>query len=206
MSEPEFRSFLRSVIRVLEDLKLTYAIGGSVASSAYGEARSTHDVDISVVLPVDQVLPFTEAFQALGYYVFLDAVLDAIIGRQMFNIIDARSGYKADIFPVDPDTPTFQEGQVLQRRRRGIYDVFSGAEAVLFSPEDVIIYKLKYYLEGRMTKHLRDIGAMLAAQGDALDYVYTAEWAERIGAGEVWATILAAYRRSQQATEDRLDA
>ena len=102
MSEPEFRSFLRSVIRVLEDLKFTYAIGGSVASSAYGEARSTHDVDISVVLPVDQVLPFTEAFQALGYYVTLDAVLDAIIGRQMFNIIDARSGYKADIFPVDP--------------------------------------------------------------------------------------------------------
>jgi hypothetical protein len=206
MSEPEFRSFLRSVIKVLEDLKLTYAIGGSVASSAYGEARSTHDVDISVVLPVDQVLPFTEAFQALGYYVFLDAVLDAIIGRQMFNIIDARSGYKADIFPVDPDTPTFQESQVLQRCRPGIYDASSGAEAVLFSPEDVIVYKLKYYLEGRMTKHLRDIGAMLTAQGDALDYAYIGEWAERIDAAEVWTTILAEYRRTQRASEVRLAA
>jgi hypothetical protein len=152
--------------------------------------------------PLDQVLPFTEAFQALGYYVFLDAAPDAIIGRQMFNIIDARSGYKADIFPVDPDTPTFQEGQALQRRRPGIYDVSSGAEAVLFSPEDVIVYKLKYYLEGRMTKHLRDIGAMLAALGDALEYAYIAEWANRIGAGEIWTEILAEYHRTQKGPEE----
>jgi len=50
-------------------------------------------------------------------------------------------------------------------------------------------------LEGRMPKHLRDIGAMLVVQGEALDYDYIAEWAERIGAADVWAEILAEYRR-----------
>jgi hypothetical protein len=86
----------------------------------------------------------------------------------------------------------------LQRRRLGVYDVSSGAEAVLYSPEDVIVYKLKYYVQGRMPKHLRDIGAMLAVQGDALDYDYIAEWTGRISATEIWAEILAEYRRTQQ--------
>jgi len=96
---------------------------------------------------------------------------------------------------VDPQNPTPLEQQALQRRRYQVYDEISGAQAVFYSPEDVIVYKLKYYLEGRMPKHLRDIGAMLVVQGQALDYDYIAEWAEQIGAAEVWAEILAEYRR-----------
>jgi len=197
MIEPEFNAFLHSVVETLEQLELTYGIGGSVASSVYGEARSTRDVDISVALPIDQVSSFARAFESLGYYISLDAVLDAVIARQPFNIIDARRGYKADIFPIDPDSPTPHERAVLERLRRQVYDESDSAEAVMVSPEDVIIYKLKYYLEGRMPKHLRDIGAMLAAQGEVLDDDYIAEWANRIGAAEVWTEILAEYQRTQ---------
>ncbi len=46
-SVPEFDTFLRSIIETLELLDLPYMIGGSVASSIYGEARSTRDVDVS---------------------------------------------------------------------------------------------------------------------------------------------------------------
>lgn len=194
-SAPEFDTFLRSVIETLERLGLPYIIGGSVASSIYGEARSTRDVDVSVVLPLEQVGAFVQAFQSLGYYVFADVIIDAIIAHQPFNIIDAQSGYKADIFVVDPQHPTPLEQQALQRCRRQVYDETSGAQAVFYSPEDVIVYKLKYYLEGRMPKHLRDIGAILIVQGEALDYDYIVEWAERIGAADVWAEILAEYRR-----------
>jgi hypothetical protein len=193
MTEPEFNLFLRSIVGTLEQLGLTYGIGGSVASSLYGEARSTLDVDISVVLPVDRAVAFTQAFEALGYYAFLDAVLDAIIARQPFNIIDAQRGYKADIFPIDPDAPTPQEREILGRLQRHVYDEADGASALLYSPEDVIVYKLKYYVLGRIPKHLRDIGAMLAANGDAIDRAYITRWAERIGAGDVWSELLAAY-------------
>ncbi len=193
MIEPEFKHFLDSVVETLEQLGLTYGIGGSVASSLYGEARSTLDVDISVVLPIDRVLAFTQAFQALGYYAFLDAVLDAIIARQPFNIIDAQRGYKADIFPIDPDTPTPQEQEILGRLQRHVYDESDGAAAMLYSPEDVIVYKLKYYVLGRIPKHLRDIGAILAAKGQALDREYITRWAGRIGAGDVWAELLSAF-------------
>ena len=197
MIEPEFNRFLRSVIETLEQLGLTYGIGGSVASSLYGEARSTLDVDISVVLPLDRVLAFTQAFQALGYYAFLDAILDAIVAHQPFNIIDAHRGYKADIFPVDSDAPTPQEREVLSRLQRHVYDESDGASAVLYSPEDVIVYKLKYYILGRIPKHLRDIGAIMSARGDALDRDHIAHWAVRIGAIDVWAELLATYDSTQ---------
>jgi len=60
-SVPEFDTFLRSIIETLERLGLSYMIGGSVASSIYGEVRSTRDVDVSVVLPLEQVGSFSPA-------------------------------------------------------------------------------------------------------------------------------------------------
>ena len=51
---------------------------------------------------------------------------------------------------------------------------------MLYSPEDVIVYKLKYYVLGRIPKHLRDIGAIMTAKGDALDRAFIAGWAGRV--------------------------
>jgi hypothetical protein len=195
--EPEFGSFLHSIVETLEKLELPYLIGGSVASSIYGEARSTRDVDISVSLPVDQVAGFVLAFEALDYYVFADAIIDAIIAHGAFNIIDGRTGYKVDIYVVDPNAPTPQEQEAFERKRKLVYDESTGAQAILYSPEDVIVYKLQYYVQGRMPKHLRDIAAMLVVQGDALDYDYVARWAEQIGGVEIWAELLAEYRSRQ---------
>ncbi|MEE8391506.1 MAG: hypothetical protein V3S14_12025, partial [Anaerolineae bacterium] len=66
--------------------RFQYAIGGSVASSRYGEPRSTFDVDISVRLPLDETNRFVTAFQALGYHIYLDVIVDALIEKQPFNL------------------------------------------------------------------------------------------------------------------------
>ena len=193
MSPKSYRAFAASMIETLESLGLQYAIGGSFASSTYGEARTTIDIDISVVLPESEMQRFVEAIQKLGYDVFLDAIVDAMIQNMPFNIIDAASGYKADMFLVEP-TPL--EQSVLARSRRVVYDTTANATAVLYSPEDVILYKLKYFLMGRSQKHLRDIGAILVVQGTALDYDYIAHWAQGIGATAVWNQLLAEYHRA----------
>jgi hypothetical protein len=198
MEPRSYREFTDSVIRTLESLELDYAIGGSFASMAYSEVRTTVDIDISVVLPLAAGSRFVQAFERLGYYVSLDSIIDALVHGLPFNIIDAESGYKADIFVIDPDAPTLLEQSVMYRRRRGVYDEASGAEAMLYSPEDVIVYKLKYYVSGRMTKHLRDIGAMLIVQREALDYDYIAHWAGQVGAAEVWRQLLDEYKRDLQ--------
>jgi hypothetical protein len=193
MASKTYREFAASIIETLESLGLQYAIGGSFASSTYGEARTTMDIDISIVLSESDVNKFVEVIQNLGYYVFHDAIVDAMLKNMPFNIIDASSGYKADMFLVEP-TPL--EQSILARSRRVVYDTATNATAVLYSPEDVIVYKLKYFLMGRSQKHLRDIGAILAVQGTTLDYDYIARWAQEIGATEVWDQLLTEYRRT----------
>jgi hypothetical protein len=193
MASKTYREFAASIVETLESLRLQYAIGGSFASSTYGEARTTMDIDISIVLPESEMQRLVEVIQQLGYYVFLDSIVDAMIQNMPFNIMDATSGYKADIFLVAP-TPLDQS--VLARSRRMVYDATTNATAMLYSPEDVIIYKLKYFLMGRSQKHLRDIGAILIVQGTALDYDYIAHWAQQVGATEVWNQLLAEYRRA----------
>jgi len=193
MTSKTYHEFAASIIETLESLGLQYAIGGSFASSTYGEARTTMDIDISIVLPESEAPRFVEVMQRLGYYAFLDAIVDSMIQDMPFNIIDAASGYKADFFLVKP-TPL--EQSVLARIRRVVYDQTTNATAALYSPEDVILYKLKYFLMGRSQKHLRDISAILAVQGPALDYDYIAHWAPGIGATGVWNQLLAEYHRA----------
>ena len=199
MSRQRYRDFVCSVIETLESLGFVYFIGGSFASIYYGEMRTTQDIDIAVVLPLEEATRFVQAFQALDYYVYLEMIVDAFIHKQPFNVIDAESGYKADIFLVDPDEPTDLERSAMARRRREVYDPDTGAETYLYAPEDVIIYKLKYYLSGRIDKHLRDIAAMLMVQGDLLDFDYLERWATRIGAAELWHTLLEEHHRRTQA-------
>lgn len=196
MSTDSFRTFVRSIIETLERLGATYIIGGSVASSHYSEPRTTVDVDISVAIPFEETGRLIRAFQDLGYYADLEAGVDAVVHTQPFNVIDGTSGYKADLFLILE--PTDLERSALARRRREVYDPQTGAAAWFYAPEDVIIYKLRYYLRGRLDKHLRDIAAILMVQGDDLDWGYLDRWAREVGAGEVWELLLNEYRRRTQ--------
>ena len=48
MLQPE--RLIRKVIQTLEDAGIEYMVTGSVVSSLQGEPRSTHDIDLVVVL------------------------------------------------------------------------------------------------------------------------------------------------------------
>ncbi len=196
MAAKTYREFAAAIIDTLESLGITYAIGGSFASNAYGEARMTLDIDISLVLPQSDVKLFVDAVQAQGYYITYDSIVDALVHDLPFNIIDAVSGYKADLF-IFKSAPL--ELSILTRSRRVEYDLDSHASAMLYSPEDVIIYKLKYYLMGQSPKHLRDIGAILIVQAGALDTAYITNWAGQIGASDVWEQLLEEYRGRSKA-------
>ena len=182
-----FYEFANSIIATLETLNIRYAIGGSVASSTYGAYRSTNDIDISIEMTLSESERFINAFTALGYYVYMDAILDAFIWHTPFNVIDAKSGYKADFFLVEP-TPL--QMSLFQRTQRVPYDADSGAEAIMYSIEDVIVYKLKYFAEGKMPKHPRDILAMLDIHHDTIDFEYIAYWANETGVLDIWNEIL----------------
>lgn len=51
MKKPEILVALKPVVESFEKLGIDYYIGGSVASSVYGIARSTLDVDLVASIP-----------------------------------------------------------------------------------------------------------------------------------------------------------
>ncbi|MEO8954024.1 MAG: hypothetical protein ABI396_11520 [Ktedonobacteraceae bacterium] len=77
MNVPDLSQTLTPVVEVLEQLSVPYHIGGSVASSLFGEARPTLDIDIVADLQLSQAHTFVSLL-ASDYYVVEDAVRDAI--------------------------------------------------------------------------------------------------------------------------------
>ena len=56
-------------------------------------------------------------------------------------------------------------------------------------PEYVILRKLLFFREGGSSKHVRDVRALLAAQGDKLDYAALERLAEERGVAGLLAEI-----------------
>jgi hypothetical protein len=176
---------LRYVIEVLESQKLTYMVVGSFASSTYGEARLTHDIDIVVSLFADAVDRLCIAFPAPEFYVSAAAAREAVQMRGQFNVIHPTSGNKVDFMIARDDA--WGRSQLSRRCRQPI---LADRETFVAAPEDVILAKLQYYQEGESEKHLRDIAAMLQVSGDEIDKSYIEHWAVQLGVTREWQTVL----------------
>jgi hypothetical protein len=152
------------LIQTLDACGVRYAISGSLASSVYSEIRYTYDIDLTIQMTVDQVAPFIENVQELGWYISPEGVAKAVTQGGDFQVIDGMVGVKADCYVTAPHITPRQQ-RTLARARIKTYNA-QGHQAVFFSPEDVILYKLEWYMLGKSEKHLRDIGAILITQGD----------------------------------------
>jgi hypothetical protein len=133
------QAFLKDVIKRLEKTGVTYAITGSIASNYWGIPRTTHDVDIVIVLRRSQVQLIVSALSD-PYYLSELAVKDAVSSGTMFNIIDTSTGFKADFWISKGD---LFDQSMLQRRRRE--KLIRGQPAYVGSPEDVLLHKLVWY-------------------------------------------------------------
>ena len=165
----------------LEKSGLPYCVTGSLASAAYGEPRSTVDVDFVVLLRVEDVSALRAAFPESEYYVppTETLLLETRRGeRGMFNLIHHATMLKADIFIAARDP---LHHWALKHRRRESLDF---GEIWLAPPEYVIIRKLEYYREGAADKHRRDIRFMLAVT--ELDRAFLEAQIERLGLREQW--------------------
>ena len=74
------------LIETLERLNIVYHIGGSVASSIYGEPRATQDADIIADIQTIHVASLVKTLET-DYYIDADMIRDAIRRRSSFNII-----------------------------------------------------------------------------------------------------------------------
>jgi hypothetical protein len=168
---------------VLDSLGIAYAIGGSVASSAYGTRRFTQDADITVE-------PFSgvahEFYQAVKgeFYISEEAMREALKSFGSFNVIHFETVVKIDIFVQGPSE---FEQQLLARSRRFRPGDTGRSDLSVVSPEDIILLKLRWFGETGCTSERQwgDVLGVLGVQGEALDFTYLTEWAGKLGLSEL---------------------
>src|SRR4051812_312195 len=93
MEQPEL---FRYTIEALERLGVTYMVVGSLASSTYGEPRSTLDIDIVIDPTAAQLEALCDQFPDDDFYVSREAARAALRDRAQFNVLRSDTGNKID--------------------------------------------------------------------------------------------------------------
>lgn len=178
------------LVEAFADLGVRYRIGGSVASSVFGMARSTLDVDLVADLRPEHIVRLVQHLET-AYYVDDTMIREAIRRRSSFNVVHLASMVKVDVF-VLRDQPF--DLAAFARHVVDTLDDEPGARAFdLSTPEDTILHKLIWYREGHgiSERQWLDVLGVLKVQGPALDREYLDRWAVELGFEELWARAVA---------------
>lgn len=170
----------RRVAGVFDALQIVYWIGGSVASTKYGEFRITQNIDFVAVLHPDHVPDLVAAWQS-DFYVDDVMIYDAIRFEDSFNIIHLDTALKADVFIAKSDAWTQQEAA-----RRRLTELVTGdvsTRLYIASPEDMVLQKLRRFrIGGEVSdRQWTDVQTMLKTQRYVLEYEYMTFWAGQLG-------------------------
>lgn len=171
----------------LERAGARWMIGGSIATSAYGEPRATHDVDLAADLRIEGVEPFVRGLGE-GFYADTDTIADACRRRGSFNVIHYASVEKVDVFCIGDGT--FAVAGLAGRTE---WDLGGGRTAPVARPEYMVVEKLRWYRRGGEVsdRQLRDVQGVLQVVGPSLDLALIREWATEVGVADLLATALA---------------
>jgi hypothetical protein len=169
----EFRELIVKIAKILEDLKIPYAVTGGYAVSVWGRPRSTFDIDIIIELFEPQIPKLIATLRLLSKFGYVDAkqIEDACKRESEFNFIHAESGIKVDFWVKTKDLFAKQE----LRRRRG--KIIDHQKIFFISPEDLILNKLLWYKKSGSDYQLKDVESILMIQRK-LDLNYIRKWSK----------------------------
>lgn len=179
MKTPDILEVTLKVVNAFNSLGIEYYIGGSVASSAFGVARSTLDVDLIAKMNPDQAQAFEELLRT-DFYIDIDTINRAIAHHSSFNIIHLDSMLKIDVF-IYRDQP-FSQSVFMRREEKRVSDEFP--EKLFFpSAEDIILIKLDWHRSSgeSLSQQWNDVLGVLKVQGERLDLGYLKKWAGELG-------------------------
>ncbi|MDQ3586523.1 MAG: nucleotidyltransferase family protein [Acidobacteriota bacterium] len=179
---------LGQVAHLLDQLGIPYMIVGSIASSLYGDARATADVDIVVELQAEHIPQLHVALEK-DFYVDEQAMRRAVQSRRLFNAIHFDSLFKVDVYVARSDA--FTQEQFTRRRQEKLLPD-SEQTFALASPEDTLLAKLRWHRQGGAVsaRQITDAAGILKVQDERMDRTYLREWADRLGVGDLLEQIL----------------
>lgn len=192
MKTPDILFALEPVIKVFERLSIRYYIGGSIASSLYGIARATLDIDIVADMKLRHVSVLKESLEN-DYYFDEDMVKDAIIRKSTFNLIHLKTGTKLDVFIFRKEP---YQSEAIQRRRKDTLGE-GGTESTFYfsSAEDIVVNKLLWYkMGGKVSeRQWRDVVGVIKVQSEQLDTKYLKIWSQKLS---VWSLLEKAFKEA----------
>lgn len=166
-------SALRSVIQVLDQRSIPYAVMGGLAVRVYAIPRFTNDVDLTISLGRDELPALFEALRSINCEIpppYWTGWLDSVAGLPLFKavFIGSERSVEIDLFVAETK---FQQS-LIQRRQR----IQVGTEQIAFvSPEDLILLKL---IASR-PRDLIDVQDILFTMGE-LNVEYLEKWAKEL--------------------------
>jgi hypothetical protein len=169
---------LSTITRALDELKVPYLIGGSVASGLHGVGRTTFDIDLVARIALRQVDSLA-AMLGKDWYVDSEGARIALPAGRSFNIIHMKSGDKFDIFPAAGE---FEIGQLERAVRAPVEMYGESVECPVATAEDILLAKLQWYQAGGEVSERQwsDIQGVLACNPE-LNFDYLNSWAARLG-------------------------
>ena len=188
-SSSEMLDALRPVVATLRRLGVKHYVGGSVASSVHGVARTTLDVDIIAELQESHVEGLTQALSG-SFYVSEPMIRAAIVNGSCFNVIHLATSFKVDVFI--PKNRSYDQ-TAMDRIQPETIGEEGGVETWVATPEDVILSKLESYRMGEeISEHQWfDVLSVLRIQQGRLDLEYMCQWAGRLGVSDLLERALA---------------
>ena len=127
--------------RAFDALDVRWAVGGSLASTTYGEPRATNDIDVVAALTSELAADFA---RRLGddFYADEAAAAEAASRHASFNVLDQRTLLKVDVF-IPPAGP-IGEGQLERRRRIALFP--ANPPVPVLAPEDTVLHEVALVL------------------------------------------------------------
>lgn len=191
--ENDITKALRPLIKVYDKYNIRYYICGSLASSLYGMARSTQDVDIVSDINLELIDEIVVDLKS-DYFILSEMITEAINYKSSFNLIHLETMIKIDIF-ILKDEP-YHKISIERISDDSIFPDQESFKVKFSSPEDVILSKLKWYKEGNMISERQwlDVLGIIKVQNEKLDKIYLFKWAKELSILDL---LIQAYKESE---------